>query len=107
MASSSTTMLRGTSTVMATTTTTTITKTARSTAPMKVLGKMEVQLVIEAALNQTAIENMFKRAIAKALGVSQEHVVKLAVVTLNSSSRRLQSNETVTYEVSYEVMVPE
>jgi len=67
---------------------------------------MEVKLIIQAALNQTMIENMFKRAIAKAVGVSLEHVVKITVLTMNTSSRRLQSNETVTYEVSYEVMVP-
>lgn len=73
---------------------------------MKVSGKLEVEIVVETGFNKTAVVDMFKKAISSALNVSIEYLVRLTAVEILSGSRRLQSNETVRYEVSYEVLVP-
>lgn len=73
---------------------------------MKVAGKMEVEIIVSGAMNQTVVEDMFRRAISKALDVAVEDIVKLAVVGISTESRRLLSNQTMRYEVSYEVLVP-
>merc|ERR1711939_372228 len=54
------------------------------------------------------VEAMFKRAIADALGVTIEHVVKLTVTEIGQGSglRRLQAMQTKRYEVSYEISLP-
>jgi len=81
---------------------------------------MEVELVLQGSMSHTALEIMFKKAIAGALVVSIEHVVKLVVkeIGMNTTasnpissnatngSRRLLSNQTKRYEVSFSVMVP-
>jgi hypothetical protein len=88
------------------TTTTTTTVAAAQGKLMKVAGKMEVEIIVSGAMNQTVVEDMFRRAISKALDVAAEDIVKLAVVGISTGSRRLQSNQTMRYEVSYEVLVP-
>lgn len=87
---------------------TTTTTAAVFATPMKVVGKMEVELVLQAVLNKTTVEAMFKTAIAKAVNVSVENVVKLNVLAISASSRRLQpaQNTSAKYEVSYEITVP-
>lgn len=126
---------KGTSTSMRATTvassaTSTTTATPTASDAIIVAGTLEVELVLQGEITPKALINMFKKAIASALTVSIEHVVKLVVkeigiasttvraTTVNTTtsnttasnatngSRRLQSNQTKRYEVSYEVMVP-
>lgn len=126
---------KGTSTSMRATTvassaTSTTTTTTTASDAIIVAGTLEVELVLQGKITPKALINMFKKAIASALTVSIEHVVKLVVkeigiasttvraTTVNTTtsnttasnatngSRRLQSNQTKRYEVSYEVMVP-
>jgi len=74
----------------------------------KVAGTMEVQIDVQGNLTQEAVENMFRRAISKALSISIERVVKLTASEMQQGSRlrRLQSVQTKWYEVSYEVSLP-
>merc|ERR1712086_1231969 len=74
----------------------------------KVAGTMEVQIDVQGNLTQEAVENMFRKAIANALNISIEHVVKLTASEIQQGSRlrRLQSVQTKRFEVSYEVSLP-
>jgi hypothetical protein len=101
---------------------------------IKVAGTLQVQIDVQGNLSQEVVQDMFRRAIAAAINVSVEHVVKLEVSEmnasvevnnsesnssevnssevngsgLNSSSglRRLLSVQAKWYEVAYEVVVP-
>lgn len=74
----------------------------------KVAGTLEVEIKVQGALEPEVVESMFKEAIAQALGVSIENVVKVKVseVIPGSGLRRLQEVQKKLYEVSYEVLPP-
>merc|ERR1712232_1004782 len=57
-------------------------------------------------MEQSVVENMFKEAIAEALEIPIDNVVKLEVSEINQGAglRRLQSTQTKRYEISYEVL---
>jgi hypothetical protein len=74
----------------------------------KIAGTMEVGIDVPVDATEKAVKDMFKAAIAAALGIAIEDVVKLVVVEAQGSgSRRLQSIEAKKYEVSYEAVVPD
>jgi len=73
----------------------------------KVAGTMEVGIDVPTDTTEEAVKDMFKTAIANALGISIEDVAKLVVVESTHASRRLQSTDTKKYGVSYEVVVPD
>jgi hypothetical protein len=52
---------------------------------IKVAGTLQVQLDVEGNLSQEVVQDMFRRAIAAAINVSVEHVVKLEVSEMNAS----------------------
>lgn len=88
-------------------TTTTSTKAAANKVT-KITGTMEVEIDVVGTFSQEELEEMFKRALAEALDISIEHVVKLTVSESKQGTglRRLQSIQTKRYEVSYEVTPP-
>jgi hypothetical protein len=77
-----------------------------SSTPTKVAGTMEVEFDVMGDMEQSVVENMFKEAIAAALEIPIENVVKLEVSEINQGAglRRLQSTQTKRYELSYEVL---
>jgi hypothetical protein len=77
-----------------------------SSTPTKVAGTMEVEFDIMGDMEQSVVENMFKEAIAEALEIPIDNVVKLEVSEINQGAglRRLQSTQTKRYEISYEVL---
>jgi hypothetical protein len=77
-----------------------------SSTPTKVAGTMEVEFDIMGDMEQSVVENMFKEAIAEALEIPIDNVVKLEVSEINQGAglRRLQSTQTKRYELSYEVL---
>jgi hypothetical protein len=76
-----------------------------SETPTKVAGTMEVEFDVMGDMEQSVVENMFKEAIAEALEIPIDNVVKLEVSEINQGAglRRLQSTQTKRYEISYEV----
>lgn len=87
---------------------------------------MEVELYLQGNISQEAVQDMFTRALAVAVGVPLEFVVKLTASEINEASdprRRLtdnqtnqanqtnqtdlQDNQTKVYAVAYEIIVPE
>lgn len=95
-------------TTVVTSTTSTTTNTAVAIVT-KIAGTMEVEIVLQGTLEQEAVEAMFKKAIAGALGISMENVVELQVTQVQKGAglRRLESLQTHVYEVTYEVLLPE
>jgi len=67
---------------------------------------MEVEFDVMGEMEQSVVENMFKEAIAAALEIPIDNVVKLEVSEINQGAglRRLQSTQTKRYELSYEVL---
>merc|ERR1719440_365111 len=106
-----------------TTTTTTTYNVTNMTNVTIVAGVLEVELYQQGNISQDALQGMFKRALAAAVEIPLEFVVKLNVSEINETSgttRRLQENQsnqtnqtdlhdnqTKVYEVAYEIMVPE
>jgi hypothetical protein len=72
----------------------------------KVAGTMEVEFDVMVAMEQSVVENIFKEAIAAALEIPIDNVVKLEVTEIDEGAglRRLQSTQTKRYELSYEVL---
>jgi len=67
-----------------------------------------VEIDMKVAFDSQKLLKMFKAAIASALDVSLEHVVKLSLKEIgqDSGARRLQATHTKRYEVRYEVIPP-
>merc|ERR1712072_1506660 len=92
--------------------TTTLTTTSATTLAagglVKLAGTMEVEIAVQGILSQDALEQMFRKALANALGVPLMHVVKRSVSEFGSGKglRRLQPARTRQYEIAYEVIVP-
>merc|ERR1719440_921424 len=106
-----------------TTTTTTTYNVTNMTNVTIVAGVLEVELYQQGNISQEALQGMFKGALAAAVEIPFEFVVKLNVSEVKETSgtkRRLQENQssqtnqtnlhdnqTKVYEVAYEIMVPE
>jgi hypothetical protein len=72
-----------------------------------VAGTLEVEIDVRGNLSQQVLQDMFQRAIASAVEVLPDFVMKVEVTEIEqgSGSRRLQSIETKRYEVAYQVVV--
>jgi hypothetical protein len=100
---------------------------ANMTNATRVAGVFEVEIEVRGNLSKIVVEDMFKRAIAAAVELPVEFVVKSEVSEINrsvqdnmslseandtlqnnlsSGSRRLQAIQTKWFEVSYELLVP-
>jgi len=74
----------------------------------KVAGTMEVELDLEAEPVQEELLRMFQSGIASALSIPIAHMAKLVVSkALQDQGRRLRVNETIWYDVVFEVIVPD
>jgi hypothetical protein len=83
-----------------------------------VSGVLEVEMNVIGSVTPKALENLFKKGIAAAIGVPMELVVNVTVTEIPSGAlnitrpaasgqqRRLRSSQTKRYEVHYEVVVP-
>jgi len=85
-----------------------------------VAGVLEVELFLRGNISQEVVQDMFTRALAAAVEIPQEFVIKLTASEITQASglqRRLQEtgtnatssqdNQTKVYEVAYEIIVPE
>jgi hypothetical protein len=61
------------------------TNITNSSDSIKVAGTLQVQIDVQGNLSQEVVQDMFRRAIAAAINVSVEHVVKLEVSEMNAS----------------------
>jgi hypothetical protein len=110
------------------------TNITNATDMIRIAGTLQVQIDVRGNISEEVVQDMFRRAIAAAINVSVELVVKLEVSEMhasaevnssesngsevnssevnssgvNSSSglRRLLSSQSKWYEVAYEVVVP-
>jgi len=73
-----------------------------------VAGVLEVDVDVRGEISKEVVEDMFKRAIAAAVGVPVASVVKLQALEITPESgnlRRLQTVQTKRYQVTYAVLV--